>query len=455
MKCNIDSLIHGYLDESLSSQEMGALNDWIKADSGNAKKFAEISLLHDRLEGEIQASSEPSNVISFEKDKPKVDKKKNTIRDFGFWGVVAATIVFLIGINAHRIQMTIENLKGQNNHMAGIASLVRLESAEFYNKSELVLGQTLGTETIRLISGSLCLHYESGVEVSLQGPAEYEIVGPDITRLNSGLVTVNVPPGAEGFRVDTPTAKFTDLGASFGLRLDENGTSHLSVFEGEVEVETDDSEEGQLLHEGESAIIEVDAELKKVELDTKSFEKVWPVSLGIAGSSGSFQLAPPWPRRLGLIKSDDYIFVVPDGYLKSLQEPVQVNITEPGKVDRLNQLSPGEVSTDFPVRSFLLHYQPEAVLPRKVANRLKGSITFDGPILGVIVLHEEFLSSQYRFSRRKTGVVKPRRQLDLNGTRTSDIVELSEDRRTLSVDLLSFRRSSDHIRVIVDASGRN
>lgn len=451
MKHDIDQLIHGYLDDSLTNEEIGVLNDWIKADPNNAKRFAEETLLHDRLGSEIRAASPKSNVVSFDKEvkKPKFDS---------FWLAVAATVIFLIGINVHRIGQTIDFFKtymGPGEAYEVYASLVRSEDAVFDGDQNFVAGASLGAQILNLVSGTIRLHFDSGVEVSLQGPAEYEIVGPELTRLGSGLVTVNVPPGAEGFRVDTHNAKVTDLGTSFGLRLDEDGVSHISVFEGEVEVETDESEGSQLLKEGEGAIIASNAELKKVEMDTKSFEKVWPVSLGITGSSGSFQLAPPWPRKLTLLKSSEYIYLVPDGYLKSLSEPLNVNMTQPGKVVLPDQLTPGALTSDRPVRSFLLHYQSDTALPKRFAKRLEGSLTFDSPILGIIVLHEEFRDSLWRFSRRKAGAAGPRQQLDLNGLRSGDWIELSEDRRTLTVSLMSFKKSSDHIRVIVDASGKS
>ena len=41
-----------------------------------------------------------------------------------------------------------------------------------------------------------------------------------------------VPPGAEGFRVDTPSAQVVDLGTAFGIEQFADGTSKVSVFDG-------------------------------------------------------------------------------------------------------------------------------------------------------------------------------------------------------------------------------
>ena len=45
-------LIHGYLDETLSADELAALTCWLKATPENARQFAQAILLHDRLRGE-------------------------------------------------------------------------------------------------------------------------------------------------------------------------------------------------------------------------------------------------------------------------------------------------------------------------------------------------------------------------------------------------------------------
>jgi hypothetical protein len=304
---------------------------------------------------------------------------------------------------------------------------------------------------LELNSGVIRLLFDSGVEVTLQGPARYELFTPDRTRLSSGLLTANVPPGAEGFRVDTPTAEITDLGTSFGVRLESDGSSHVSVFDGEVEVAEPDSGEKKLLKEGEEILVTAGRKLETVAINARPYEKMWPVSKGIAGSTGAFQLAPPWPRRLGALSSDDHIFIVPDGFRRRLRHPLKVNISRPGEVVVEGQLSPSRIPPGTPLRAFSLHYQPVESLPRPIVKRVRGSITFERPVLGLIVLGEELMLSAGRVFSRKAGEEHRWRQLDLTGIPAGDRISLSDDRRTVTLDLASPHRSSDLVRVIVDA----
>ncbi len=317
---------------------------------------------------------------------------------------------------------------------------------------KLKVGDRLGAETIRVESGFVRLQFDDGVDVTLEGPAEYELIELGKTRLTSGLLTATVPQGAEGFQVNTPTAEVVDLGTSFGIDLREDGFSRVSVFDGEVEVAATDATEKQLLTEGESVRIGVDQEIEEVDFDPQPFEKVWPISSGIAGSSEVFRFVPPWPKRIRFVQSDDDIFVAAEGYVVDLDKALQVNISEPGEYERVDDLTPLELPVGEQIRSYILHFSPTENRRPRDAKRVSGSITFDRPVLGLIVQHEELLASMRRFARRGAGEIQHRRQLDLNGRNNGDRITLSEDRKTVTLDLISPGRNTDLVRVIVDGN---
>ncbi|SMP42310.1 hypothetical protein SAMN06265222_101758 [Neorhodopirellula lusitana] len=55
MSANIQDLIHGYFDETLSREQFQQLNQWIKSDPLHAQQFASELMLHDRLRNEFVA----------------------------------------------------------------------------------------------------------------------------------------------------------------------------------------------------------------------------------------------------------------------------------------------------------------------------------------------------------------------------------------------------------------
>ena len=57
MKLDPKTLVDGYLDETLSSEEHSSFVQWLHESPQNRQRFAEAALLHDRLRGEILAMS--------------------------------------------------------------------------------------------------------------------------------------------------------------------------------------------------------------------------------------------------------------------------------------------------------------------------------------------------------------------------------------------------------------
>ncbi len=93
-----------------------------------------------------------------------------------------------------------------------------------------------GGETISLERGFMQIEMRNGVTAALEGPVAFTVVDPLRGSLEYGGLAVRVPEGFSGYIVDTPTAKVTDLGTEFSLRVSGNGKTDLRVIEGEVEV---------------------------------------------------------------------------------------------------------------------------------------------------------------------------------------------------------------------------
>jgi hypothetical protein len=111
---------------------------------------------------------------------------------------------------------------------------VRWEHAQGPRPSEgkvLAEGVRLG-----LRSGRLTVAFLNGVVLTLEGPAELELVSIDRVFCHRGKIRTQVPPGAEGFIVSAPGSNVTDLGTEFGLNVESDGTARMMVFEGNADV---------------------------------------------------------------------------------------------------------------------------------------------------------------------------------------------------------------------------
>jgi hypothetical protein len=451
-RASFHQLMEQWLESSFDADQQAALLSRLKEHPEEMRRFVEANvrdqMLRDAARGLMLLDQ--VNEVTSSLQQPQRRSLKQIITVVASLAACLLVALFLFQ-KSERREAAIETF-------VSVASLYQTDSL-------LQNGDRLGSRTIEIQRGFIHLQFDDGVEVTLQGPARYELIGPGNTRLHTGLLTATVPPGAEGFQVSTATADVVDLGTAFGIEIDAEGIPEVSVFDGEVEVIPTNRQGKRLLQEGEAVRVNQRHEIETSPFDAVAFEKVWPVASGVAGSTGAFQFAPHWPRPMGLVQSDTDIFVLPEGYAQLLNKPLGVNITAPGKVRVAAELSPSDIPAGTRVKSFLLQFKPldlrdDRATPPNQPNpdelaRIVGEITFDRPVFGLIVVGDDLRASDGLFSKRGGQFPQKGRALELSGTPRDDTVTLSEDRRTVKLDLAAHGAFGDQVRVIVDQSLKN
>ena len=98
-------------------------------------------------------------------------------------------------------------------------------------------GARLGAGRLRLAEGIARITFDNGVTITVEAPADLELVSAQRCVLHAGRLVAKVPPPAIGFTVDTPTAVLHDLGTEFGVNVRGEQGSDVQVFEGIVDVQ--------------------------------------------------------------------------------------------------------------------------------------------------------------------------------------------------------------------------
>ena len=101
-----DALINGYLDETLTAEQVIALNDWLRDDSENARRFAAVGLLHDRLRNRF-ASADALDATFSEVARPRFSTRLRFGKRPVFLSSTAAALVVVVlivmqAVNSHR-----------------------------------------------------------------------------------------------------------------------------------------------------------------------------------------------------------------------------------------------------------------------------------------------------------------------------------------------------------------
>ena len=96
-------------------------------------------------------------------------------------------------------------------------------------------------QRIELQSGFAEITFDSGAQVTLEGPASLELGSAWDAVLHRGTLKASVPPEAIGFRISNPSVEVVDLGTEFSMVADASGATEVFVLKGAVEAHARDA----------------------------------------------------------------------------------------------------------------------------------------------------------------------------------------------------------------------
>lgn len=115
--------------------------------------------------------------------------------------------------------------------------VTRLAHAKFFGELTPQLdSQVRFGKEYTLTSGMIELKFPQGAEAILEAPAVFRVTEKDLLVMDMGTCSVHAPPGAEGFRVETPGSTIVDRGTRFSVRVSESNETEINVIEGMADV---------------------------------------------------------------------------------------------------------------------------------------------------------------------------------------------------------------------------
>lgn len=321
---------------------------------------------------------------------------------------------------------------------------------------KLAPGAHVGKGHLKLAAGVVRLDFAKDVRLTLEGPADLELIGPGETRLHSGMLTANVPPDGIGFQVHTERAKVVDLGTTFGVSVGTNGATDVAVYEGRVAVTSLASREEKIIDEGdEVSLNEGSGALMPRKFNTRTF-RGWPVLFGVVNTGGKIRFAYPQPHLNPADVTDgDNIVIFPERFATKLRTDFTVSVTEPGDYgpDEIIGRKETLAAEKRRVNTYLIQYHPPQVkdAPKSDPKRFVGEVSFDRPIIAIIADGDQLTASDQVLGKKRFAYPQGTERSLKNG----DHLSLSQDRRTLKLDwqvMQGIEHGLDQIRVIVDVS---
>ncbi len=105
-----------------------------------------------------------------------------------------------------------------------------------WNDVEFQTNDRVPIGSFSLKAGLARLQFLSGATVVIEGPAELELTSDLGAKVQSGLVTANVPPVAEGFTLTAAGWRAVDRGTIFGIDARSPERTEVHVIEGKVDL---------------------------------------------------------------------------------------------------------------------------------------------------------------------------------------------------------------------------
>jgi hypothetical protein len=239
------------LDGTLSTAQRARLEHLVLGDPALRRLYVEYLHLHAGLRQSRPADAPLAGVLRFAPEEAPRGGRYQWRRWQQAVLAVAAALLLLIGgvwFGQHH--------RGAALDVPAIATLAETKGARWESgRLPTEAGAALGPGRLRLAEGLATIVFQSGATVTLEAPAELELLTANRCFLHSGALVAHVPPPAVGFVVETAHARLVDHGTDFGVTADASGQAQVQVFQGEVELHHHRSGEHLRLSSRRSALV--------------------------------------------------------------------------------------------------------------------------------------------------------------------------------------------------------
>lgn len=271
-----DRLVESYLDNELQDADCVALCSWLQQDCTNVDKFIRACFLHWQLFAIGQRKSLQHGVNDAPRksglaklsgtlngSSPQVTGISARIRErLGRHAIfaLAAALLLACGLGG----WTLVRMRQPD----AVAQLTQTTADAAWADGSIVprSGMFLHSgQLVELRRGRVLATLSSGVQVVVQSPATFRIDAGDILFLQIGRITVTVPRQASGFVLESPIARFVDLGTEYTVDIPSPESCELYVFSGLVEMQPSNAHRTDQLRVPEGRAIKYDGASGNVE----------------------------------------------------------------------------------------------------------------------------------------------------------------------------------------------
>ncbi|MCB1062050.1 MAG: hypothetical protein KDN20_03890 [Verrucomicrobiae bacterium] len=368
----------------------------------------------------------------------------------GGWSAAAAAVVAL--------GMAILFQPTPSKQVTSVAEVSRaVGDVEWSEAGSPIEAQYFVPGSYALKSGVVTVAFASGAELTVEGPAEFEVRGEREAFVHSGIAVlaknsaISGPGG--GFKLETEALNVGESGETIGLIADGSSSAEAVVFDGGAEICMPELGFCREMFALEPVRADLNREkLFDIPYNPSAFARTWEVTAGVEGNTGPVRMVMPGQKPEPSGKSSE-VQVMVEKTRFIAKGDIEVDTLDPGHFASISAGGGRKLASGGrELRSYLLQLTPDGAVPVAGApgnEALEASVTFDHEIVGIIYSPERLADSD-----SMVGSVVERfdtvGSLTVADSESGDQILLSDDRRTVNLKLRNGGADQlDQVRVLV------
>lgn len=312
---------------------------------------------------------------------------------------------------------------------------------------------TLRPGIYELKSGVVSLKLNGGGELSVEGPARFEVGEDASAEVHAGIALARLPEGESSSETRRQGTKLKSRGLSvseparlIGIDARAEQATEAVVFNGDGGICLGASGKCRDLSEFEAVKVDhLRDRLVDVPYNPRAFSKAWELLAGVEDKLGPVRVELPGSviSAAGGVAGEVQVFVENDTF--ETAGTMEVDRVVAGEFAVAGE-NPGEsLETRGPMRSYLLQLTPSVA--GESSDEVETSLTFAHPVVGVIFSSDRLENSDATVG---TNVVSIEGDSLRRGLESGeDEILLSEDRRTLNLRFRGGEGKAEQVRVLV------
>lgn len=292
----LESLLLDWETNSLDQSSQGRLREILHSSPEAREQFAKWQILSSTMKQEAETVSLANLTVDHASSASVAPRKGASNRSSWSrqtkWGLLSLVVMLCLLVgrvsfleysrlngkpitaeaqqkNSNSTENIERNLPSEKTAQ-GVAVLTRLVDVEWSNPhASYEVGEILPQGLVTISSGYAQIEFFCGASVVVEGPAELDILNPQLAKVHQGRLRAHVPPAARGFTLEVDDMKVVDLGTEFGISVSED-EANVQVFDGEVELHSP-AKKKQSLVSGEGLSRRADGQFSTMAVEPNHF----------------------------------------------------------------------------------------------------------------------------------------------------------------------------------------